>query len=602
MEAMVNNLIKALGWSIFHSLWQGAILYVVLFAVLMVLPKLSAKLKHNLAFGSLILMFASFCFTFYAVFEFPLTGTEKIASNVFISGKNLQQLNLLSAGSFLKTEAWFPLITSFYTLGIGIQLLVLLSGYQKLKTLKKSNTITIPAEWNVVFSAILLRLKINKPVKFFLSAKVNVPLVIGYFKPVVLFPIALASQLEISQVEAILIHELSHIRRNDYALNLMKTAIETLLFFNPFVWLAGKFIRIEREHACDDLVITHTGTPLTYAHALLKLELLKDKQAPALSLAATGTNQHLYQRIKRITNMKTTYINAKQQLVILALTLSTVLSLAWMNPQKSEVKKVKNLSALTHPTFEVKNISNQKIIMKADTDTTKKRRTVKSTITITDEKGNTKTYNSVKELPDSLRAIVIRNQFLGDSISKFYNSKEWKENMAKIQENALTFSKKFESKEWKDNMAKIQENAMKMSKKFDSKEWKENMAKMEDHALTMSKKLDSKEWKENMAKMQEHAMTMSKKFDSKEFKEHMLKVQENALTMAKKFDSKEFKEHILKVQENALTIAKKFDSPEWKQKIEDLKKLQDSPEYKELKKKFDKDLEDLKKQKGIKED
>ena len=158
----------------------------------------------------------------------------------------------------------------------------------------------------------------------------NVPLVIGYFKPVVLFPIALATQLELNQVEAILIHELSHIRRNDYALNLMKTVIETLLFFNPFVWLAGKFISIEREHACDDLVIKHTGTPLTYAHALLKLELLKDKEAPTLSLAATGTNQYLYQRIKRITNMKTTYINAKQQLVIFALTLSTVLSLAWM--------------------------------------------------------------------------------------------------------------------------------------------------------------------------------------------------------------------------------------------------------------------------------
>lgn len=578
MEAMVNNLIKALGWSIFHSLWQGAIIYILLFVVLMAIPKLNARLKHNLAFGSLLLMFASFCFTFYSVFELPLTNTQQLASNTSIVRTNLQDLSFLNSNSFLKTETWFPLITGFYIFGIGIQLLLLLSGYQKLKALKKSNTVAIPKQWDEVFQTILVQLKINKTVHFFLSAKVNVPLVIGYFKPVVLFPIALSAQLEIKQIEAILIHELSHIRRNDYALNLIKTAIETLLFFNPFIWLAGKFIRIEREHACDDLVVKHTGTPLTYAHALLKLELLKDKQAPILSLAATGTNQHLYQRIKRITNMKTTYINAKQQLVILALTFSTVLSLAWMSPKKPEVKKVKNLSANTHRIIEAKNINNH-IIVNADTDTTKKKKIVKSKIVITDEKGNTNTYNSIKELPDSIREVVIRNQFIGDSISKYYTSKEWKENMAKVQENALTLAKKFESKEWKDQMAKIQFNAEAMQKKFESKEWKEKMEKIQQNALKLQKTYESKEWKD-----------------------HMAKVQENAHAIAKEIDSKEWKDHILKLQKEAIEVEKKYNSPEWKQKIEELKKLQDSPEYQELKKKFDKDLEELKKQKGIKSD
>ena len=624
MEAMANNLIKALGWSIFHSLWQAALIYILLFIVLMSVPKLNAKLKHNLAFGALLLMFASFCFTFYSVFEVPLTNTEKTEALAFITKANLQDLNFLSSTTFLKTEAWFPLVTGFYIIGIGIQLLLLLSGYQKLKTLKKSNTFTVPEEWNAVFITILAQLKINKSVKFLLSAKVNVPLVIGYFKPVVLFPIALASQLELKQVEAILIHELSHIRRNDYLLNLVKTVIETLLFFNPFIWLAGKFIRIEREHACDDLVVKHTGTPLTYAHALLRLELLKDKQTPVLSLAATGTNQHLYQRIKRITNMKTTYINAKQQLVILALTLSTVLSLAWMNPKTPEVKKAKNLSAIANPITEAKNISNQ-IVVKADTDTIKKKKTIKSTITITDEKGNTKTYNSFKELPDSLKAKVLRSQFIGDSIAAFYNSKEWKQKMAKIQENALTISKKYESKEWKDNMAKIQQNAAEIQKKFDSKEWKDHIAKVQENALAIAKKYESKEWKDNMAKIQQNALEIQKKYESKEWKDNMAKIQENALAIAKKyeskewkdnmakiqqnaaeiqkkFDSKEWKDNMLKIQKNALEIEKKYNSPEWKQKIEEIKKLQESPEYQELKKKFDKDIEELKKQKGIKTD
>ncbi|MCY1520574.1 BlaR1 peptidase M56 [compost metagenome] len=441
------------------------------------------------------------------------------------------------------------------------------------------------------------QLDIHKKVKFFLSSNVNVPLVIGYFKPVVLFPVALATQLEMRHVEAILIHELAHIRRNDYILNLIKTLIETLLFFNPFVWLISKFIGVEREHACDDLVVKHTGAPLNYAHALLCLEILKDKQRPALSLAATGTNQHLYQRIKRITNMKTTYINAKQQLVILALSIATVASLAWINPNKAETKKMKSLSALKPPVKELKELE---LTAKADTDTTKKKKTIKSTITITDDKGNTTTYNSIKELPDSLKSIVLRNQFFGDSIAAFYNSKEWKEKMAKIQENAMAMTKKFESKEWKDQMAKVQEQALEMQKKFDTPEWKDKMAKIQENALAMTKKFESKEWKDQIAKMQEQALQMQKKFESKEWKDQMEKIQERALEMQKKFDSKEWKDQIEKIQKNSLELQKKFDSPEWKEKIEEMKKLQDTPEYIELRKKFEKEVEELKKQKGIK--
>ena len=83
------------------------------------------------------------------------------------------------------------------------------------------------------------------------------------------------------QVEASLIHELSHIRRNDHLINLVKMGIQTPLFFNPFVLLIGRFVTIEREYACVDLVVSLTGTPLTYAHALLRLELIIKKNSPA---------------------------------------------------------------------------------------------------------------------------------------------------------------------------------------------------------------------------------------------------------------------------------------------------------------------------------
>jgi bla regulator protein BlaR1 len=601
MEAIVNNLIKAIGWSILHSLWQGALIYGILFIALMAWPKMNARLKHNLAFGSLFLIFASFCFTFCSVFELPTTDAAAI-KNIALNQYAYQDLTRLSTSFGIKTEAYFPVLAIVYSVGIAFQLIVLISGYFKLKRLKQASTLSVPTEWNTIFELILAQLKLNKTVKFYLSSKVNVPLVVGFFKPVVLFPVALATQLDLKQVEAILIHELSHIRRNDYLVNLVKTCIETLLFFNPFVWLTTKFIHIEREHACDDLVVNFTGTPLTYAHALLKLELLKDKQTPTFSLAATGTNQHLYQRIKRITDMKTNYMNAKQQFFILTLTIATVLSLAWINPsKKSAVKAKKQHSILTIKTLplEAKSLKAH-LIAKADTDTTKSKRKFK--VIVTDEKGNVKSYQSLNEMPDSLRREVLSHQKYSDSLMAHFKSPEWATKMADIQKHSAEIAKKFQSKEWKDQMAKVQEQSVAMAKKFQSAEWKTQVEAMQKNAEEMTKKFNSKEWKDQMAKVQEQSVAMAKKFDSKEWKDQMAKVQEQSATMAKKFQSPEWKTHVEALQKNAEEMSKKFNSKEWKDKIEEYKKLQESPEYKQLRDKYEKDLEELKKKKGIKTD
>jgi bla regulator protein BlaR1 len=601
MEAIVNNLIKAIGWSILHSLWQGAIIYAVLFIVLSAWPKMNARLKHNLAFGSLFLIFASFCFTFSSLFELP-TGTDAAIKNITVSQIAYQDLTRLSNSFNLKTEAYFPVLAIVYSVGIIFQLIVLLSGYFKLKKLKQASTLSVPTEWSMIFESTLAQLKLNKTVKFYLSPKVNVPLVIGFFKPVVLFPVALATQLDLKQVEAILIHELSHIRRNDYLVNLVKTCIETLLFFNPFVWLTTRFIHIEREHACDDLVVNFTGTPLTYAHALLKLELLKDKQSPVFALAATGKNQHLYQRIKRITDMKTNYMNAKQQFFILTLTIATVFSLAWINPSKKAAviaKKKQSILALNIVPTELKSLKAH-LIAKADTDTTKAKRKFK--VVITDEKGDTKVYHSINEMPDSLRREVLYQQASRDSIMKFFKSAEWNAKLIDIQKHSNEIAKKFQSKEWQENIVKLQKNAEEMTKKYNSKEWKDQMGKVQEQSLAMAKQFQTKEWKEQMAKVQEQSLAMAKQFQSKEWKDQFAKIQEHNTVLQKKFSSPEWNKHIIELQKNAEEMSKKYNSKEWKDKIEEYKKLQESPEYKQLREKYEKDLEELKKKKGIKSD
>jgi len=611
MEAIINNLIKAIGWSILHSLWQGAIVFAILFIALSIKPKMTARLKHNLAMSALFLIFISFCLTFASLFNLP-TKVAAGVGNTELNETALQQLYKLSHSLSFKTESYFPYIVSLYVLGISFQLVVLISGYIRLKQLKNNNISNFPSEWLHVAQTMLQKLNINKKVQFYLSEKVNVPLAIGFLKPVVLFPVALVAQLDIKQVEAILIHELSHIRRNDYMLNLIKTGIETLLFFNPFVWLSSRFIHIEREHACDDLVVKFTGAPVAYAHALLKLELIKDKNQPALSLAATGNNQHLYQRIKRITDMKTNYMNAKQKILALCLTLATVVSLAWINPAKKENTSKKHQKAIS-----ISHLMNtppaQLISFKADTDTVKRKRGFKAVIK--DKNGNNVVYHSLEEMPDSVRTKlaemekyfnskewndkIAKIEFNSKELDKMFNSKEWKEKMAKIEFNSKELEKKFESKEWKDRMAKIEFDSKELEKTFNSKEWKDKMAKIDFDSKELEKTFNSKQWKDKIAKIDFDSKEFAKKFESKEWKEKMAKIEFDGVELGKKFESTEWKKSMEDISKMGRDISEKFNSPEWKKKMKELDELKNSPEYKKLREKYEKDLEELKKKKGI---
>jgi len=331
METLLNNLVQATGWSILHSLWQSALIYGVLLLFQIKALHINAKIKYTLAYAASCLMFICFIFTFLTAFQ--LISNTAPTPNLLVGKVILPTALPVTLVQY--TEMLFPYIVVGYSLGLIIQTIIVITGYRKVQALKHATYSAIPANWKLLFDSLISDLHIRKNIDFRLSEYVNVPLVIGFLKPVILFPVALAAQMDISQVEAILIHELSHVRRNDYFYNLIRTMIETVLFFNPFVRLTGNLINIEREHACDDLVVKITDTPLTYAHALLQLEILTDKCSPAFALAATGNNQHLYQRIKRITDMKTTYVNSKQKLLAVTLTIATIISLAWISPAKN---------------------------------------------------------------------------------------------------------------------------------------------------------------------------------------------------------------------------------------------------------------------------
>jgi len=546
METLLQQFIKAFGWSILNSLWQSAIIYGILFIVMLSIPKLAAKHKHNLAFGAIILMFAGFGYNFFHQLTLNVNnGAPRVnAQNIEV----YQYFNNLPPSFSSKAEQYFPVVVIFYIIGIVLQLFVIIKGYGQLSKLKKESLSVIPDSWKAIFEQVTAQLKINKVIRFHLSSIVNVPLVIGYLKPVVLFPLALVSQLDNDQVEAILIHELSHIRRNDFLLNLIKTAIETLLFYNPFVWMAGRFIHIEREHACDDLVLKITGKPLNYAHALLKLELLKDKSSPAYALAATGKTQNLYQRIKRITNMKTNYLNAKQQMAALTLGVACLFSIAWINPaeKKKENRKTPKIEILS-----VINHNNVKTIV--CTDTTKKR---KIKIVTIDADGKKTEYNSVKEMPDSLRKDFYRDElFAGKNIYRLRNDSNFKFKyndsllLAKIQ-------KEYNSPEAQAKWKKFGED---VAKQYNSPE---AQAKWKKFGEDVAKQYNSPE---AQAKWKKFGEEMQKKMNSPEAQAKWKKMSED---MAKEFGSPEAQAKWRKMGED---MAAKMNTPEFRAQIDNIR-------------------------------
>lgn len=576
MEAIVNNLIKATGWSMFHSLWQGAIIYGLLFLIVITFPKLKSGLKHNLAYAALCLIFVSYCVTFFSIFKFPQTNAGQQGTELISSLSYYEYLNNIPQNISSKAEQLFPYLVSVYGIGLFFQLVIVLAGYRKMQQLKNATHHAVPASWANVFNEMRNKLKLQQTIGFYLSDKVNVPLVLGYFKPIVLFPIALASQLDLNQVEAILIHELSHIRRNDYLLNLIKTIIETILFFNPFIWLSGRFINIEREHACDDLVVQLTGTPVTYAHALLKLEILKDKSTPALSMAATGKNQHLYQRIKRITDMKTNYMNAKQQFFAITLTIITVFSLAFVKPSKAEITYVTKAPAmqameiagvgLKFKTQEIKTSTVTKRATVVCVDTTKKK---KIRVIITKAKNGEKIYY----YPDNYVSGEFTDSLTNASIA-FLNSPEWKKQQEAILKNTEEIRKRFDSPEWKKQQLDVRKKAEEVRKYYNSSEWKSKEQAIIANAEAIKKHFDTPEWKK-----QQEDLRM------------------NAEEIRKKFDTPEWKQQLEDIRKNAESTSIYYNSAEFKKKLAEAKALQSSAEYKALKDKFNQEVEALKKKK-----
>ncbi|WP_440135294.1 M56 family metallopeptidase [Chitinophaga sancti] len=338
-------LIQAFGWALLHSLWQGFLIFACLRIVLYVWSHMSARIKYNLSYLSLTGIFAWFCITLWQQVNAAIRVRQAtwVMIETGVRQRHLEMPAIYHSENTIKhfipqLEMWFPLLFALYVTGVAVMSIKLVMDLVQLKEIRNKQVLPIDAVWEKHLERLAAQLRIPRKVQLLISTHVQVPVMIGFLKPLILLPVAMFNNLTAEQLEAILLHELAHIKRNDYLLNIFQSIVETILFFNPFIWWITKNIRLEREHCCDDLVIASQVQPLQYAKALVALEEYR-LTVNALAMAAADNKQHLFHRIKRIMEMKTKNINYTQKLLAVLIIAVGLITIAWLNPIQARTKK-----------------------------------------------------------------------------------------------------------------------------------------------------------------------------------------------------------------------------------------------------------------------
>ncbi len=357
-------LLQALGYAIANSLWQLLLLWLI--AILINgIAKGSAHVRYVTAVSAQIAGFVWFVSTFQ--FYYQQCKEASLQAQQF-----MQQHDIVYSGSFavndniinylLKIEGVMPYLSVAYLFLLILLLIKWVGNFRYTKQLSKTGLQPANAMWERFVNEMADRLGIVQNVNLYLSEFAKSPLTIGYIKPIILLPLASINQLTTEQMEAVLLHELAHIKRADYLINILVSLVEISLFFNPFTRLLSKTIRKERENCCDDWVLHYKYDATMYAEALLRLAYLQ-KTAGFQMTAAAGKKGELLQRVKRIVQPQKTF-NYKHQMIALFLITGLLFSIAWLQPIQnnlnhkpaaSNVKKIGQKIVITPLTAQVDN-------------------------------------------------------------------------------------------------------------------------------------------------------------------------------------------------------------------------------------------------------
>ncbi|QQL49238.1 M56 family metallopeptidase [Mucilaginibacter ginkgonis] len=543
METLLHNLSEVFAVSIIHSLWQCLLIWLVVRIILSGAINFSAAVKHNISVAALY--YATLWFV-YTLFDQASHYNWVIShSTNFTTQPHLPLIttlkHLASAGDRyeITIDKYLPYITTAYALGVTFHSLRLASAWIQLKQLKQSITSNIRLQ--AVVEKLSKEIHLKKKVLAGLSERIDVPCVAGYIKPMIMLPISMTTYLSAKEVEAILLHELSHVKRSDYLVNALQQIMSVLFFFNPFVYLINRLIDHYREDACDDMVVAQTSEPLVYAQALLKIEQNTTVHLP-LALAATGKKYHLLTRIERIMKTKKPITNMRHLMAAVAILIASSLSVAWFNP------------AIGNGKLSVKSIKPAIRAMFASADTTpvvpkppkinkhlpKPPKPPKGPRTSWNYNGGDYYDNGFRD--PKLEAMGKEMETYGKEMEAHFNSSEYKKMQSDMERSGKYMEDYYNNPSYKKMQQDMEAYGKKMEEYYNSTAYKKTQSRMEEIGKQMEAYYNSPAMKKANADMERVGKEYAAAFNDNGQGEKLGKQMEEAgKKMSAYYESAEFK-------------------------------------------------------------
>jgi bla regulator protein BlaR1 len=295
-------MIQAICWVLVHSLWQGVLLALAGGGVMLCTKRSAAAVRYRLLCGLVGVFLGGMGGTF--LYEWALAG-----GNGDGTGGVGVSMNWL--GDWCSAHA-FQVVTVWLAVAV-IKSVRMAAGWNYIRRMRREG-LAAPALWVERVDGLSRQLGVRQAVKLVESVLVRVPMVIGQLRPIIYIPLGLINHLPASEMEAVLLHELAHIRRYDHLVNMVQQAAECLLFFNPgFLWISA-LIREERENSCDDIAIAHTRNRVEFVRALVRF---KEHSIQGMTLAFPGNKRQLLHRVLRISRQENKTLSGKERFVLL---------------------------------------------------------------------------------------------------------------------------------------------------------------------------------------------------------------------------------------------------------------------------------------------
>jgi len=320
---------SAIGWTILHSIWQIIGISVVLYLLLFLCKHKSADFKYRLSFASLLLIMMVSIITFTIL----LTNAESSQTESSVLFIPTPVTNHITYTTFILSELenYIPLLVNVWMVGAALFMFRLGSNFSAINNLKKSARVNIPERWTHFAHTQKIKMGISSSLSLLSSTAVLCPITFGTIKPIILIPASLIFHLSPAQLEAIITHELAHIKRNDYLHNIIQSAMEAIFFYHPCFWWINGYVREQRENACDDMAIQAGTDPKDLAYGLAELLNHAQEPSPEIALAAGARNHPTLARIKRMLgfeNQKTKFPSLISYTMIFTMLISASLVLS----------------------------------------------------------------------------------------------------------------------------------------------------------------------------------------------------------------------------------------------------------------------------------